>query len=65
MAIIHDIGRTPYDHAYVMVQDAEGMTRVLLGTDEMLEEFARDLLDFIGRDYCLPYVCDHLEDRQS
>lgn len=61
MAIIHDIGQTPSGHIYFMVQDAMGEPRVCLGSVDMIEELARDLLDYVGRDYCLPYICDHLE----
>lgn len=65
MALVHDQGQTPGGLYYVMVQDAEGQPRVLLGTPDVIEDFARDLLDLVGREYCLPYICDHLEDRRS
>jgi hypothetical protein len=67
VAIIYDMGTTGEGLFYVMVQDAAGEPRALLGTPDVFEEFARDLLDMVEREYCLPHVCDHLEmeDRRS
>lgn len=67
MVIAVDMGTTPGGLPYFMLQDAEGQPRVFLGTPDMIEELARDLLDLVDREYCLPYICDHLdvEDRRS
>jgi hypothetical protein len=64
-AIITDIGRTPGDNVFFLIQDTDGQPRAFIGTEDMIEELARDLLDYLGREYCLPYICDHLEDRRS
>lgn len=61
MAIIHDIGQTPSGHIYCMIQDTLGMPCAFIGDEDEIEELARDLLDYVGRDYCLPYLCDHLD----
>lgn len=61
MAIIHDMGVTPAGLYFALIQDAMGEPRAILGTPDVFEELARDLLDLVERDYCLPYVCDHLD----
>lgn len=61
MALIVDVGRTPAGAVFFLIQDDAGMPHALVATDDAVEELARDLLDFVGREYCLPYVCDHLD----
>ena len=67
MAIIEQMWRTEGGLVCVMTTNPVGDVDVVVGTDDEIEDMARDLLDFVGRDYCLPHVCDHLdvEDRRS
>lgn len=58
---VFDIGRTPHGQVYFLIQDVFGEPRAFVADDDEIEELARDLLDRIGRDYCLPYLCDHLD----
>lgn len=61
MSIIHEMGQTAGGLYFILVQDAHGEPRAILGTPDVFEDFARDLLDLVRREYCLPHICDHLE----
>jgi hypothetical protein len=65
MAMIVEVGRTPAGDVFFLIQDDAGDPHALIATDDAVEELARDLLDFVGREYCLPLICDHLGDRRS
>lgn len=55
------MGHIEGGYAYFVVASEGGNLTTLVATEDQIEELARDLLDLVGRGYCLPYVCDHLD----